>query len=78
LFFSQVLKIVVFSHREWQCSKHELCARQELLVVDSWNNEFNRMNLSASTLSGAPLSMVYHQIFGVVTKGTQVGEINLK
>jgi hypothetical protein len=36
------------------------------------------MNLSASSLSDAPLSMVCHQIFGVVMKGTEVGEINLK
>jgi hypothetical protein len=47
LFLSQVLKIVVFSHREWQHSKQELHVRQELLVVDPRSHEFTRMNLSA-------------------------------
>jgi hypothetical protein len=47
LFLSRVLKIVVFSHRKWQCSKQESHVRQELLVVDPWSHEFTRMNLSA-------------------------------
>jgi hypothetical protein len=47
LFLSRVLKIVVFSHREWQHSKQELHVRQELFVVDPRSHEFTRMNLSA-------------------------------
>jgi hypothetical protein len=39
LFLSRVLKIVVFSRREWQCSEQESHARQELLIVDPWRHQ---------------------------------------
>jgi hypothetical protein len=48
LFLSHVLKIIVFSHREWKRSKHELRVHRELLVVDPWCHEFTKMNLGAS------------------------------
>jgi hypothetical protein len=73
-----MLKIVVFSRRDWQCSEQKMHAHQELLVVDPWSHEFNRTNLSAFLLPGAPLSMVCHQIFVVGMEGTHVDEINLK
>jgi hypothetical protein len=78
LFLSRVLKIIVFSRCEWQHFEHELLARRELLIIDLWSHEFTRMNLSASPLPGVTLSMVYHQIFGVGSKETQVDEINLR
>jgi hypothetical protein len=78
LFLSQVLKIVIFSCREWQHSEQESHVRQELLIVDPRRHEFTRMNLSASPLPGAPLSMVCHQIFRVESNETQVNEINLR
>jgi hypothetical protein len=40
-------------------------------------HEFTRTNLSASPLSGAPLSTSGRQIFRVWSEGTQVSEINL-
>jgi hypothetical protein len=60
LFLNQVLKIVVFSRREWKRSEHELRAHRELFVVDPWSHEFTRMNLNAFPLPGTPLSMVCH------------------
>jgi hypothetical protein len=78
LFLSQVLKMVVFSHHEWERSEHELRARQEFLVVDPWSHEFTRMNLGTSPLPGVPLLMSHHQIFRVGSEGTQVNEINLR
>jgi hypothetical protein len=78
LFLSWVLKIIVFSYREWQCSKQESYAHWELLIVDPRRHEFTWMNLSASPLPGEPLSMVCHQIFRVVSEGMQVDKINLR
>jgi hypothetical protein len=67
LFLSRVLKIVVFSRREWQCSEQESHARQELLIVDPWRHEFIRTNLSTSSLSGASLSTVLlSDIYGMI------------
>jgi hypothetical protein len=59
LFLSQVLKVIVFSHQEWQRFRQEPHAHQELLIIDTLSHEFTRMNLSASSLPGAPLSMVW-------------------
>jgi hypothetical protein len=78
LFLSQVLKIVVISLREWQHFEQELHVHQKLLIIDPWSHEFTRMNLSASPLPSAPLSMVYRQIFGVGSEGTTVHKINLR
>jgi hypothetical protein len=78
LFLSQVLKIVVFSRREWQRSKQESHVHQEILIVDSRRHEFTRMNFSVSPLPGVPLLTSHHQIFGVGSEGTQVDEINLR
>jgi hypothetical protein len=74
LLLSRALKIVIFFRREWQESQ----VRRELLVVDPQRPEFTRMNLSASPLSGVPLSTSYRQIFGVGSEETQVNEINLR
>jgi hypothetical protein len=60
LFLSWVLKIIVFSRREWQHFEQESHTRQKLLVVDRRHHEFNWMDLSASHLSDVPLSMIYH------------------
>jgi hypothetical protein len=46
-------------------------------IVDPQCHEFTRMNLNASPLPDAPLSMSGRQIFGVGSEGTQVDEINL-
>jgi hypothetical protein len=46
LFLSRVLKIVVFSHREWQRSELESHAHQELLIVDPWSHEPTGMDQS--------------------------------
>jgi hypothetical protein len=77
-FLSRVLKIVVFSRREWQHSEQESHVRPELLIVDPRRHEFTRTNLSAFPLLGVPLSMVYRQIFGVGLEETQVDEINIR
>jgi hypothetical protein len=77
LLLSRVLKIIIVRRYEWWRSEKELHAYQKLLVVDTRCHEFIRMNLSASLLLGAPLSMSYRRIFGVGLDGTQVDEINL-
>jgi hypothetical protein len=46
LFLSRVLKIVVFSHREWQRFELESHAHQELLIVDPWSHESTGMDQS--------------------------------
>jgi hypothetical protein len=63
LFLSQSLKLIVFSHREWQCSEQESHTRQELIVVDPRSHESTGTDLNASPLSDMPLSMSCHQIF---------------
>jgi hypothetical protein len=70
LFLSRVIKIVVFSHREWQRSEQESHARQELLVVDPRSHESTGTDLSAFPLPGAHLSTVCRQIFGVGSEET--------
>jgi hypothetical protein len=47
LFLSRMLKIVVFTRREWQRFEQKLHVRQELLVIDLRHREFTRTNLSA-------------------------------
>jgi hypothetical protein len=75
-FLSRVLKIVVFSHREWQYSEQESHAHQKLLVVDSRSHEPTGPHLNPPP--GAPFLTVCRQIFEVVSEGTQVDVINLK
>jgi hypothetical protein len=48
LFLSRFLKIVVFSRRECQRSKHESHARQEFLFVDPRSHESTWMDLDAT------------------------------
>jgi hypothetical protein len=60
LFLSRVLKIIVFSHREWQRSEQELHVRQELLIVVPRRHEFTKMNLNVFSLPGVPRSMYHH------------------
>jgi hypothetical protein len=78
LFLRRVLKIIVFSPREWQRSEQESRARHELLIVDPRSHESTGMDLSASPFSGTPLSTVCRQIFKVGLEETQVDEINLR
>jgi hypothetical protein len=78
LVLSRVLKIVAFYQREWQLSAQDLDSCQELLIIDPRHHEFTRMNLNASPLPDAPLSMSHRQIFKVVSEGTQVNEINFR
>jgi hypothetical protein len=78
LFLSRVLKIIIFSYREWQHPEQETHVHQELLVVDPRRPEFTRMNLSAFLFPGTSLSTSHHQIFGVGSEGMEVDEINLR
>jgi hypothetical protein len=62
----------------WMAVEQESHVRQELLIVDPRHPKFIKMNLSASSFLGAPLSMSHHQIFGVGSEETQIDEINLR
>jgi hypothetical protein len=78
LLLSRALEIVVFFRREWQHFEQESHVHQELLIVDPQHPKFIKMNLSASSFLGAPLSMSRRQIFGVESEETQIDEINLR